>query len=488
MKALRYRSGITLLALLISGTVMAAPETTAKAVTDTREEHIPEVLRYARDYVRDTPPVRRTAAPESAARRLAQSELVRRQQQARITALEAALQTQQAEQRRLQETESPQMKQIKEKETALAEREASLSRREATLKQREMQAEDQGKAATVARAQIQALDSQVALLEGRNRALQADLATQQGGQEKMQKEVADLRQAQSRQVGDLQAKEAEVRRLTQALAGAATARETLTAQVAALEKERDAVTAKMQAAAAPVSLKTDAARQAYATGVMYARDVREAGDGNRLLGLKTDPAAMLAGLSDALHDRALRMTPAELSAALQAQEAAAEQGYQAVVKAQAQAAEAYLKVFRKQGNAQGSAEGVWSRVSYAGDGPQLTAEDVVDLVVVESLTDGTVISDMEKTGSSLRQRVKDFPPVFAAALESLKNHGQVTLVVPPALAYGEAGFAPSVPPGATMVYKLRVVDVLPRSTQKVKRTQKAPRVQEPEKTAGETKS
>lgn len=439
MKPLRYRSGITLLALLISGAVMAAPETTdTPRGSAMKEEHIPEVLRYAREYVRDTPPPRRTVKPESAARRLAQSELVRRQQQARITALETELQAQQAQQtQQRQAAESLQMTQIKAKETALAEREAALSRQEATLKQREMQAESLAKAATVARAQIQALDSQVALLEGRNRALQADLATQTAGQEKTRNEAA------------------------------------------ALETQLKAVTAKMQAATAPVSLKTDAARQAYATGVMYARDVREAGESNRLLGLgAADPAAMLAGLSDALHDRALQMTPAALSAALRAQEAAAERGYQTVVKAQAQAAQAYLAVFRKQGNAQKSDNGVWSRVTYAGDGPALTAEDVVDLVVEESLTDGTVISDMEKSGSSLRQKVKDFPPVFAAALGALKNHGQMTLVVPPELAYGEAGFAPSVPPGATMVYKLRVADVLPRGTEKARDTT----------TAGETKS
>lgn len=33
------------------------------------------------------------------------------------------------------------------------------------------------------------------------------------------------------------------------------------------------------------------------------------------------------------------------------------------------------------------------------------------------------------------------------------------MVVPPALAYGETGYAPQIPPNATMVYELRIVDV-----------------------------
>ncbi|PKH26380.1 hypothetical protein CIG19_00830 [Enterobacterales bacterium CwR94] len=32
----------------------------------------------------------------------------------------------------------------------------------------------------------------------------------------------------------------------------------------------------------------------------------------------------------------------------------------------------------------------------------------------------------------------------------------MTLMVPPELAYGDEGFAPLIPPGATMVYTLRI--------------------------------
>lgn len=72
-------------------------------------------------------------------------------------------------------------------------------------------------------------------------------------------------------------------------------------------------------------------------------------------------------------------------------------------------------------------------------------------MVEDALTDGTVVSDMARSGSSLRQTVQAFAPVFDVGLKSLKNHGQIMLIVPPEPAYGERGYPPSVPPGATMV-------------------------------------
>ncbi|MBB7361187.1 FKBP-type peptidyl-prolyl cis-trans isomerase, partial [Escherichia coli] len=46
-----------------------------------------------------------------------------------------------------------------------------------------------------------------------------------------------------------------------------------------------------------------------------------------------------------------------------------------------------------------------------------------------------------------------------SALRLLKNHGTVTVAAPPELAYGDEGYPPRVPPGATMVYTIRVEDV-----------------------------
>ncbi|WP_254913865.1 FKBP-type peptidyl-prolyl cis-trans isomerase, partial [Klebsiella pneumoniae] len=70
-------------------------------------------------------------------------------------------------------------------------------------------------------------------------------------------------------------------------------------------------------------------------------------------------------------------------------------------------------------------------------------------------------NDMEAKDQALTQKLDAYPPVFREPLKRLQNHGSVTLVVPPEKAYGSKGLPPKIPPGATMVYSVRIVDSQP---------------------------
>lgn len=367
-------------------------------------EELPEVLRYARQYVHtkkddsDSPSVKASkktvsAAPAGTTRQLARAELMQRQQQLKIDALE----------KRLQELLSAQQERVSEHERLVQERDIA---RENTKRLEEIDAQR--------RAQV-------------------------GEAETSLKQKAD-----------------EVNTLNMTLAEM---KHQLAQQISELETLKQQATEK-PTTTARISLTTLSAQQAYATGVMFARDVREAQEGNRLLGVELDPKALMAGLNDELSGQKLQLTPKALAEAGQAVEEAAGKGYQTVTATQKKQAEKYLKTFLKQKGVIQDEQGFWSLVTYSGDGELLQDEDVVDVVVEEALTDGTVVSDMERSGSSLRQTVQAFPPVFAAGLKLLRNHGQIIQVVPPELAYGERGYPPSVPPGATMVYRIRVSDVV----------------------------
>ena len=61
----------------------------------------------------------------------------------------------------------------------------------------------------------------------------------------------------------------------------------------------------------------------------------------------------------------------------------------------------------------------------------------------------------------LTQPIADFPPIFREALQKLKNHGSITIVVPPELAYKDKGYPPKIPPNATIIYDLRIADMYP---------------------------
>ncbi|EHU7852886.1 FKBP-type peptidyl-prolyl cis-trans isomerase, partial [Salmonella enterica] len=231
-----------------------------------------------------------------------------------------------------------------------------------------------------------------------------------------------------------------------------------TAKLAAVTEQNDALQKTVQAQQqTPATLKTPRQRQAYAAGVMFAQDVRDAQASNRMLGVNLDGTLLQAGLSDALNGH-LRLDDKALSTATDDLADAAREGFRKVKATQSKLAAAWLEKFRKLKGAARDDSGFWYRVTWEGDGERLKLDDVVDVVVEEKLADGTVVSDMDRTGSGLRQRVSDFPPVFAAGLLRLKNHGQITLVVPPELAYGDKGYPPDVPPGATMIYQVRVSD------------------------------
>ncbi|HAG2521356.1 TPA: hypothetical protein G8V61_004110 [Salmonella enterica] len=382
------------LVVLVGYLMMALSSSQAQAAED---GDIPEVLRFAQQYHAEALRTPANAGRSGAGRMLAQSELVRRQQAAQLRALKAKLKAAQAQ-------TLPQSGTIGLKQ--------EITRLTAEL--------------TAATRQNDALTKQVNALQQQVAAGRTDSAVQT-------KTTADLTVAR-KQITDL------------------------TAKLAAVTDQNDALQKTVQAQQqTPVTLKTPRQRQAYAAGVMFAQDVRDAQASNRMLGVNLDGTLLQAGLSDALNGH-LRLDDKTLATETDDLADAAQEGFRKVKAAQSKLAAAWLKKFRKQKGAAQDDSGFWYRVSWEGDGERLKPDDVVDVVVEEKLVDGTVVSDMDRTGSGLRQRVSDFPPVFAAGLLRLKNHGQITLVVPPELAYGDKGYPPDVPPGATMIYQMRVSD------------------------------
>jgi FKBP-type peptidyl-prolyl cis-trans isomerase FkpA len=274
--------------------------------------------------------------------------------------------------------------------------------------------------------------------------------------ELLQRQLASRTQTLEKQLADKDVELAALR------AGQQKSGEESNNQVKALTKqlqEKDGQLLAMAKQAAPAVLDSSAARQAYAAGVLYGRDLLEAKNANQSVGLKLDDRALLAGVMDALAGKS-RMDEKALLSAQNDVNQAAKKGLQAAVAVREGKDADWVSKFTRQKNVVKGAEGYWYRVDYAGEGERLRAEDTIDLVVTESLTDGTVVSDMDAAGSTLTEKVSALPPAFSGALIALKNHGSLTLVVPPSLAYGDKGYPPKVPPGATMVYKLRVANVI----------------------------
>ncbi|MEC9534033.1 FKBP-type peptidyl-prolyl cis-trans isomerase N-terminal domain-containing protein [Escherichia marmotae] len=309
-------------------------------------------------------------------------------------------------------------------------------------------------------------------LRGRLDSLSAAVHKDKDGQ------IAELKSAldESRRQSDRLVKNAEevqgalsqqIITLKQQLARADSGNKTTTEQ---MEKEKAELISSLNALkkemtdmplVTPELLKTESVQLTYAAGVMLGRDMLNIQAAQQQLGLKTDNRVLLAGIRDGLSRKVL-LNESTLDSALQKAEEVAQKARLAVIREQKKTGAAYLDKFRKQKGVKQAESGFWYRTEYAGDGEFIRGDDTrVDVVVTEKLTDGTVIEDMDAGGRVISQNLGEYPAVFREALMLLKNHGTAELVVPSELAYGDEGYPPKVPPGATMLYTLRVEGVKP---------------------------
>ncbi len=328
----------------------------------------------------------------------------------------------------------------------------------------------------VAEQQRSTLEEQLTTLQktqaGQYQQVEARQAEKLAAREKtlaeLKAQLGSLEQANQRQQGLVAQKEAEL----------ATLRE----EKRALQKQHDALQQQNRAADArlvkqgqtllrlqedatalrerakwlvkPENLKQPAGQQAYAAGGALGRDIIEMLDERSKWGVSADRQTVLAGVIDAFSGQ-YQLTTDVLTRALAESESVVNKAREKAVAAQQKKGETFVAEFKKKKGVKQSASGFWYRVDYAGDTP-ISGDAIVEVVVKESLTDGTLIQDMDLGRNVLSQPLSAYPPLFREAIGYLRNHGSITMVVPPELAYGNVGYPPKVPPSATMVYELRV--------------------------------
>lgn len=286
-------------------------------------------------------------------------------------------------------------------------------------------------------------------------ALKTAATNQQGAAEQLTVVQASLKASQT-QATQLQAQVTQLQQQTSGLKDELKTKDTVLteqqAKLAVSQKLLDAATRNvLPVPETPVEIRD------YAIGTSLATDMLSVLNERAGQGVKVDPEMALAGVTDTFTGK-YQVSQDKLKAALEDSEK------ELAVKQQTQKTKAeetgkkYLADFVRQHGVKKDIDGFAYRIDYAGLG-DIHDTDIVSVVVSEALTNGTVVKDMEAMGTWVSQPVNAYPPLFQKAIRLLKNHGRITLVVPPALAYGDAGDPPSVPPGATMIYKLRIRDV-----------------------------
>lgn len=206
---------------------------------------------------------------------------------------------------------------------------------------------------------------------------------------------------------------------------------------------------------APVS-KEDI--RAYALGAFWGHDVLNAMKKVESDGFKVSQPQVVSGVTDMMSGK-FKIPKEKMLAELQEMDASVTAKAQQPAPTEA-ANNDYIAKFSKKPGVKKSEMGYYYRITQKGHGA-IKNTDTVAIAVTESLANGKVIKDMNKSGKVLVLPLERFPPLFKTAISKMNNQGTLQMVVPPELAYGEAGSPPNIPPNATMVYDVKVVSINP---------------------------
>jgi len=188
------------------------------------------------------------------------------------------------------------------------------------------------------------------------------------------------------------------------------------------------------------------AEYSYAIGL-------EIGSNFQADGLDLDVESLMAGLKDGLSSAEPKYDETTLRQAFQ---------HLSKVKMQAMIAQnkQFLEENKKKEGVKVTPSGLQIKVLKSGTGPSPEAGDTVRTHYRGQLIDGT-----EFDSSYARDEPAEFPvegviPGWTEALKKMKVGDKWQLVIPSNLAYGERGAGEVIPPGATLVFEIELLEIV----------------------------
>lgn len=93
------------------------------------------------------------------------------------------------------------------------------------------------------------------------------------------------------------------------------------------------------------------------------------------------------------------------------------------------------------------------------DGPSPTTDDRVVIHYRGTLTDGTQFDSSYDRGEPSTFPVSGVIPGFGEALQLMSVGSQIRVTIPPDLAYGSTGAGDAVPPDATLIFEIELLEI-----------------------------
>jgi FKBP-type peptidyl-prolyl cis-trans isomerase FkpA/FKBP-type peptidyl-prolyl cis-trans isomerase FklB len=213
-----------------------------------------------------------------------------------------------------------------------------------------------------------------------------------------------------------------------------------------------AALAAVPASAAGPDPKTDEQKTLYALGLAISQNLA-------VFGLsEAELAWVLGGLSDGTLSRERKVdlqtyTPKirELQQARAAAAAATEK----------QAGQAFLAKAAAEAGATRTASGLVIKTLTPGTGPSPKATDKVKVHYHGTLADGSVFDSSVQRGQPATFPLNGVIKCWTEGVQLMKVGGKSRLVCPSDIAYGDRGAPPRIKPGATLVFEVELLEIVP---------------------------
>ena len=212
------------------------------------------------------------------------------------------------------------------------------------------------------------------------------------------------------------------------------------------------------ACAADPELKTDDDKTMYALGAFLAQRGQVAA-----FGFTADELKMvMAGFSDGARGVPSKVDLQEYMPKLQAmaqKRIAATNA--ATAEVEKKKGKEYLDKIAAKPGIKKLPSGVLMDISAEGTGKNPVPSDRVKVNYKGTTIDGKVFDASEKHGGPYETGVStNIIKCWTDALEFMKPGGKATIYCPPDTAYGDAGRGPEIPPGATLIFEMELVEIV----------------------------
>ncbi len=203
-----------------------------------------------------------------------------------------------------------------------------------------------------------------------------------------------------------------------------------------------------------VKFETVEQKASYGIGLQMGQQLA----GSGLEGLNVD--AIATGIATALAGEMPAIEVDEINNALQALHTQAQEARQAAAKEAAASGEEFLKQNAGRPEVTVLESGLQYEVMVEGEGDIPTSEASVRVHYHGQLTDGTVFDSSVSRGQPAEFPVTGVIKGWVEALQMMPVGSKWKLYIPHDLAYGERGAGAAIPPFASLVFEVELLDIL----------------------------